>query len=235
MDRTASAASNEETLKPIVARYDGEIRYVDDQIGRLFDALRRLGRFDDALIAVVADHGESFGEHGAIGHGAWLYDTVLRIPFIVRWPGGRDGGTRVERPVSIVDVAPIIAAETGISFPDDIDGVLPGERTLILAEEVPNALFKKHVVDGKTPLDRDLIAGVRWPHKVIINMPGAPELFRLDRDPAEAENLADETLADELQREVLDVVGSLKRPEPSAPHPMSDEVRKRLQALGYVN
>jgi len=235
MGRTAPAASNEKTLKAIVARYDGEILYVDHQIGRLFDALRRLGRFDGAVIAIVADHGESFGEHGAVGHGAWLYDTVLRIPFIVRWPGGRDGGTRVDRPVSIVDVAPIIAAETGISFPDDIDGVLPGGRTLVLAEEVPNALFKGHVVDGAKPLDRDLIAGVRWPHKLIINMPGTPELFRLDRDPAETENLADERLEAELQRDVLDLVGSLKRPEPSAPHPMSAEVRKRLKALGYVN
>jgi hypothetical protein len=65
--------------------------------------------------------------------------------------------------------------------------------------------------------------------------PGAPELFRLDRDPAEAENLADETLEAKLQRDVVDLVGSLKRPEPSAPPPMSDEVRKRQKALGYVN
>jgi len=221
-------------LKAAIALYDGEIRYVDQQIGRLFEALRRLGRFNDALIAVVADHGESFGEHGAMGHGAWLYETVLRIPFIVRWPGGRNGGTRVEHPVSIVDMAPIIAHETGVKFADDIDGLPPGQRKLALAEEVPSALFKKHVVKGKTPLDRDLIAGIRWPRKLIINMPGSPELFRLDRDPGENQNLADGRLEARLLRDTLRVVSSLKPPEPEAPHPMSEEARARLKALGYM-
>jgi arylsulfatase A-like enzyme len=237
--QAAQARARDDARKSVLARYDGEILYVDHQIGRLLEALRRLGRFERSLIIVVADHGESLGEHGAMGHGAWLYEPLLRIPFIVRWPGGRNGGARVDDPVSIVDVAPVVARETGITLPGDIDGVLPGERTLVIAEEVPSALFKRPKEqkggDGDhAPLDRDLLAGIRWPFKLIVNMPGSKELFRLDADPGEEQNLADGKAETELEREVLNRVGALTGPEPEAPQPMSAQARERLKALGYI-
>jgi hypothetical protein len=86
-----------------------------------------------------------------------------------------------------------------------------------------------------TSLNRDLVAGVRWPLKVIVNMPGPTEVFRLDRDPDETSSLADEQAQGELTREVLTLVQALERPEPAAPHPMSAEARDRLKALGYVD
>jgi arylsulfatase A-like enzyme len=235
-EAAAARARDEKTMKSVLARYDGEILYTDHHIGRLLDALRRLGRFERSLIVVVADHGESLGERGLMGHGAWLYEPLLRIPFIVRWPGGRDGGTRVDDPVSIVDVAPIVAGETGIILPADVDGVPPGERTLVIAEEV---LFKAQKDEqredgGQRPPDRDLLAGIRWPLKLIVNMPGPEELFHLDADPDEENNLADGKAEVDLEREVLNLVGELTGPEPEAPQPMSAQARERLKALGYI-
>jgi arylsulfatase A-like enzyme len=235
-DWSPTHVRDEKETKSIVARYDGEILYTDYHIGRLLEGLRRLGRFEHSLIVVVADHGEGLGDHGLTGHGAWLYEPLLRIPFIVRWPGGRNGGARVEDPVSIVDVAPIVARETGITLPSDIDGVLPGERTLVVAEEMVFKLPKDETRQdgGQRPPDRDLLAGIRWPFKLIVNMPGPKELFRLDTDPGEKQNLADGKTEADLEREVLNRVGALTGPEPEAPQPMSAQARERLKALGYI-
>src|SRR6185295_3326573 len=67
--------------------YDGEIAYVDACVGRLITALERTGRLDRTIVAVVADHGESLGEHGEQEHGMFLYEAALRIPWIMRLPG----------------------------------------------------------------------------------------------------------------------------------------------------
>ena len=68
-------------------QYDGEILFNDHHVGRLLDGLRAQGVLQDAIIIVTSDHGEEFFEHGQIGHGKSLYDEVLRVPFMVRWPG----------------------------------------------------------------------------------------------------------------------------------------------------
>ncbi len=214
-----------------IDRYDGEIMYMDHHIGRLLDKLRSVGRFEDALIVIVADHGEGFGRNGVLGHGAWLYESLVRIPFLVHRPKGRNGGTTLEHSVSLVDVLPIVSAETGLPLPHGLDGVPVGQRNLVLAEEIPSALFIKY---GKK-LDRELHAGIRWPLKLIVNIPGPLELYRLDRDPQETQNLADSKEEAELQRLVSAAFASLEPPPISAEvRPMSAEARERLQAQGYL-
>jgi arylsulfatase A-like enzyme len=84
-------------LRHCVSQYDGELRYVDDQLALIFDELRRRGRYDNALIVLTADHGEMFGEHGRLGHSGRPYHTVLWVPLIVRYPGGPGAGSRSGR------------------------------------------------------------------------------------------------------------------------------------------
>jgi arylsulfatase A-like enzyme len=224
-------------LKPlrarIIDRYDGEILYMDHHIGRLLDKLRSVGRYDDALIVIVADHGEAFGENGAVGHGTWLYESLIRIPFLVHRPGGRNAGVDIEHPVSLVDVLTIVADEVGLELPADIDGVPVGERTLVLAEESPIPLVRQP--SGASRLDRDVVAGIRWPLKLIINIPGPVELYRLDLDPEEKEELRSSPGGVELERQVVEAFAALR---PAAVDgeviPMSPQSRERLKALGYL-
>jgi len=100
-------------LERLAARYDGEIRWVDLWLGRLFDELRRRGLYDDMMIAVVSDHGEEFGEHGQLRHHNNLFDETVHVPMIVRSPGGRFAGHRVAAPASLVDVPATLLAAAG--------------------------------------------------------------------------------------------------------------------------
>ncbi|MCZ7586421.1 MAG: sulfatase [Deltaproteobacteria bacterium] len=85
----------ERRMPQVLARYDEEIAYTDDQIGRLFTELKRRGVYDRAWIVVVADHGEEFLDHGSMGHSATMYDELMRVPMIVKAPGAACGGTRL--------------------------------------------------------------------------------------------------------------------------------------------
>lgn len=100
--------------------YDSEVRYTDRHIGKFLDTLRAAGRYEDALIIFVADHGEALAERRTrfIGHVASLETSTLRIPLIMKLPGGQPRG-RVERAVSTIDIMPTIAREVGAEIPVD--------------------------------------------------------------------------------------------------------------------
>ena len=95
--------------------YDGEIAFDDAQLGRLFADLRRLKIYDDTVIVVTADHGESLGEHGEAEHGFFIYNATLRVPLILKTPGSTLASRVVTDPVSLVDLAPAIAELSRIS------------------------------------------------------------------------------------------------------------------------
>jgi arylsulfatase A-like enzyme len=97
----------------LAALYDGEIRWVDSWIGRLLDELDRRDLAGRTLVVVTADHGEEFLEHGDWLHGRNLYDTSMRVPLVVRFPGGAHAGRRVTAPVSLVDLGATLLAAAG--------------------------------------------------------------------------------------------------------------------------
>jgi arylsulfatase A-like enzyme len=97
----------EADLAHIVHAYDAEIRSMDAAFGELIDCLRAAGRLDHTLIIFTSDHGEEFGEHGKVGwHSHTLYDELLRVPLIIRFPGGRFAGASLDEQVRILDIAP---------------------------------------------------------------------------------------------------------------------------------
>jgi arylsulfatase A-like enzyme len=99
---------------PIIAAYDEEILMVDDALGEFFDALRERGLLDDAIVIFSADHGEAMDEHAQLfGHNV-CYDEVLHVPLLVRLPGGRGGGRRVDETVQLVDLYPTVAELAGL-------------------------------------------------------------------------------------------------------------------------
>ena len=123
--------------------YDNELAYNDRELGRLVEVLKREGLYDRTLIAVTADHGEEFGEHGTFRHGRTLYDSLLHVPLIVKLPGSRHQGRRVDALASNVDIAPTLLAAAGLAVPAAFRGtalppVGPGgtERRYVFAEQL---------------------------------------------------------------------------------------------------
>lgn len=101
--------------------YDGEIAYTDSVVGRLITGLRARGLFDGALLAVMADHGEAFGEHGENHHGIFLYDETIHVPLLFKLPG-QHSPRKVETGVGLVDVAPTILQAAHLPVPPVMQG-----------------------------------------------------------------------------------------------------------------
>lgn len=215
-----------DVLAHCVSQYDGEVRYMDDQVARIFEQLVRAGRWDNALVVVTADHGELFGEHGMLGHGTQPWHALVHVPLIVKYPGGARRGT-VEEPVSLIDVAPTILATLGLPPLPDAQGRPLWERNgLVVAEE--------HAPTGdvtRAAYDRD-------GHVLLERIEGAARrlaLYDLHTDPAEERPLVDDPRIERLATDLQSLVSTLPR-APRGPVPTPDaEHQERLRALGYVN
>ena len=124
--------------------YDGEIRFADRLTGRILDVLDELGLDDRTIVVVTSDHGEEFFEHGKMGHGYTLYDEVLLVPFLVRFPNGRRPGV-VTQPVRTMDLFPTLLDAVGHPIPGGLDGVSlmplvrgePAPKTDVALSEYP--------------------------------------------------------------------------------------------------
>jgi len=132
----------EEVRERMRSLYDGEISYVDHELGRFFDALAEMGVLQEATVAVVADHGEAFGEHSCYLHAFHTWDAVTRVPLIIRSPALRSGfGTRSDALVSVVDVAPTLLAAAGLEPIPDARGI-----DLWAALSDPESHAREHIV-----------------------------------------------------------------------------------------
>gem|GEM_PF-505823 len=108
----------------MLALYDGAIAYADAQLGLLFEALRDRGLYDDLVVAVVADHGEEFLEHGRLGHGHGLFENLTQVGWIMDGPG--IAPSEVSTPVSLIDLFPTVLSAAGL------DGAVdPGTKSLL--------------------------------------------------------------------------------------------------------
>ena len=102
--------------------YDGEIAYTDSAMGKLFAELHTRGLYENTVIAVMADHGEAFGEHGEERHGMFLYDETIHVPLLVKFSRERFGGKTIADRVRLVDVAPTILKEARVIVPPAMQG-----------------------------------------------------------------------------------------------------------------
>ncbi|MBY0274263.1 sulfatase [Candidatus Binatia bacterium] len=181
--------------------YDGEIRYADEQLGRLVAAFDRTtgGR---GLVVVTSDHGEGLWEHGYGGHNRDVWEEEVRIPLVVRWRGKVEPGRRVAEPVHLVDVLPTVVAAAGIAPPAGTSGVdlvaaltgraeLSAERLIYLTRPYFGERARKY--HGGTGWGFGLRRG-SW--KLIeAQSEGRRNLYDLARDPEEQENRAGEEAA----------------------------------------
>ncbi|HSZ63106.1 MAG TPA: sulfatase-like hydrolase/transferase [Terriglobales bacterium] len=104
--------------------YDGEIAYADSAVGKLLRQLKARGIYDQSVIAVMADHGESLGAHGEDTHGIFLYDETIHVPLLIKLPreSGRGNQKRIENRVELVDVLPTLLQAVGAEIPHEVQG-----------------------------------------------------------------------------------------------------------------
>jgi choline-sulfatase len=213
-----------------LAPYDGEIATADAAVGTLLSELRRRDWYDDATIALIADHGEGLGDHGEDEHGLFLYEPTIHVPFVLKLPHEKSAGRRVTTPVQHIDLLPTFAATAGFKAPPGLRGrnLLPVAvgRTLEAQGIYSEAMMSRYHFGWSelTSLTDERYKYIRAPK---------PELYDLDRDRPEATNLLpDRAQVAQAMRTGLE--GLIAGRAVDNPGAVSDEDRQRLAALGYI-
>lgn len=214
--------------------YDGEIAFTDQQLGRVVEWLKTTGHDADTVVAVVADHGESLGEHDEATHAILIYEATLRVPFIMAGPGIASGKV-VDVPVGTVDLAPTILGLLKLTPPSRLNGrdlgpALRGQRLS------PETLYSESLFARLNCRWSSLRALVDGDWKLIQG--SEPELFNLASDPSELKNLAlaEPERAKRMQEALRVAVRSMAPGGDSArANAVSPEQAERLRSLGYTS
>ncbi len=219
----------------VIGAYDGEIAYLDCQLGRLLRNLKERGAYERTMIVVTSDHGEYFGEHSLLEHGKGLYQEMLWIPLVVKYPHservGRDDGT-----VQILDIMPTILDTLGVPIPENVQGdVLGMVGHEIIAEHWAR---REYVMSFGRRFDENLKAifedGMK---KYICSSNKRDELYDLHNDPKETRNVISlhSGLREELKVRLASWEASTADLARAAlPVELDEELLERMKALGYV-
>jgi arylsulfatase A-like enzyme/Flp pilus assembly protein TadD len=214
--------------------YDAEIAYTDAVMGKLFAELRARKLWDNSLVAALADHGESFGEHGERTHGVFLYDSTIHIPLAIKFPQGRFAGKRAAGRVNLVDIAPTALETAGATPPRSMQGqslvrALAGnpdrEMPAYSSTEYPANAF------GWSPL-----AALRTENYLYVRAPRR-ELYDTAADPGATRNIAEtnRVVADRLGQQLENFERAYKASAPKKGEAeMDPRLAEKLAALGYV-
>lgn len=233
-----------ENREELFRRYDSTLEKTDAQIGKIYDYLAEVGLLDQTILVVLSDHGEELFDHGGMhrgydedydsgqGHGHTLYDEVLRIPLIIRFPPKISAGQRVDRQVRSIDILPTLLSLLDLPYQGPMEGVdltasraEPGKSLIAYSESILHGPEKKSVRTGE------------W--KLIFH-PQAQrfELYNLASDPKEIINLAAQDqevfafLRDHLFRWMAEMSRvQIRRRETRT---LSLHEREALRSLGYI-
>lgn len=192
---------------PYEPSYDGEIEKSDAIVGQILETLRQRGLYDDTLIVFTSDHGEALWEHGEDQHGILLYREVLQVPLLVKRPRNAKAGESAKEPFALKDIFQLVTNAAPKEGPIYSETLYP--RIHLGWSEL------RSLVDGK--------------HHYIES--ASPELYDLERDPAETKNIIgdERRVAAELRRKLSEFPAAIVAPERVDP-----EEAKKLAALGYI-
>jgi choline-sulfatase len=209
--------------------YDGEIAYADELVGRFLDRLAARGIRDQAILAVVSDHGEGLMDHGEAEHGIFLYREALHVPWILRLPSGAGAGTRLGGTIGEVDVAATLLDLAGLDA-KGMDGISVAPQ--LGQVHVPDRSVYSETMYPRLHFGWADLASVVDSRFHFIRAP-RPELFDLPNDPRERANIfnARQSTAASLGRWLEQTTAGSALVEPAD---VSRDVRERLKALGYV-
>lgn len=230
-----SEKRKKEDTEIMTALYDGELDYLDHKIGELLDYLKSQRLLDDTVVIVTADHGDSLGEHNELGHRMVLYEQLLHVPLIIRYPRAFKAGERNTDLVQLADLFPTLLELAGASAPAHTNGFLSlcrlqdlSKREFVVAENTaPKSLNGMEMKAVRT--DR---------HKLIWKSSGKHELYDLLYDPLEEKNLIDKhpEVAARLHQHLEEWKAAHQSFQLETREAVfDDELSERLRALGYIN
>jgi choline-sulfatase len=212
------------------APYDGEIAYMDQQLGRLVEAVEARG--EPVIWVIVGDHGEALSlEHGERTHGLFLFDPTTRVPLIVKPAEPLAQGLVVADTVSTADLLPTVMGMVGLGVPTDLDGRDLGPLFRQEPLDHPGAYMESYTALARFGYHPEL-AWAGGGHKLMATP--SPRLFDLSTDPGEASNLLPQqrAVADGLQVPLDAVRAQSVAGEAVGPAP---EIAEQLAALGYMD
>ena len=235
-DSTLFADCNDESYKYLRAAYDSEIAYTDHHFGLFAQKLKEDGLLDETFLTITADHGEFLGEHWTLGHPELMFNPVLHIPLIFRYPETIPPGIRNDL-VSNVDVFPAVLNLLGLSehIPDDVSGIdiistpYAGKRSLISANCSESGGCYSLIKDQtKLIFNDDDYLPQFFPHNVL--------LFNILDDPEEMMDIHQSEIGvcDTMLTELNEWIQNI-RVESKSDLKVSDDTIENLKALGYIN
>jgi arylsulfatase A-like enzyme/Flp pilus assembly protein TadD len=214
--------------------YDGEIAFADSQVGRLIRELKAKGVYENTVIVLTGDHGESLGEHGEKTHGFFIYNATLHIPVIIRLPGGPSART-VSELITLPDLMPTVLSFLKIDVPSDVQGrnLLP----FVMDKEQNDArsLYAETFLP-RLHFNWSELRGAETENYHFIDAP-KPELYDLTKDPGETHNLYPEkkAVAGEMRNKLTTLIEQYSAGQELAQKTGLDPaLMERLKSLGYA-
>ncbi len=197
-----------------VARYDEGINYADGLLGGFFSGLRAAKLLDDTIVVLTADHGEGLFDHDYFFHDFNLYEDTLRVPLVIRVPGL--GRREISRRVQLIDLMPTLLDLAGIAPPEGAQG-----RSLkpLLAGQEPGPGFDRDIF-SESGVGGKVIRSGKWK---LIRYPGRTELYDLEKDPGELNDLAgtEKAVAADLEKKLAARLAADKKNQLGEPLPAS--------------
>ena len=213
--------------------YDAEIAFEDQQLGRVLDAVKQKSPDGQTLVVLLSDHGEGLGDHGEYDHGVFLYDSTVRIAWIMSGPGV-PAGVKVQQQAREIDLLPTVLDLIGVAPSSAVQGT-----SLVPAfsgNTVPSNYSYEETLYPKINMGWSELRGIHTAHWMYVRAP-RPELYDLDRDPGELNNVINEHA-----REYRELDAQLKKAsrlgdagsETVAFKQMDQQTMSQLKSLGYT-
>jgi choline-sulfatase len=212
--------------------YDAEIRYVDQILGRFNQALAQTGWWQRSLVVLLADHGESLGDHGETSHGYFAYQSTVHVPLMIHWPSDAPNyPARSTHPAGLIDVAPTILDALHFPAQPSFEG-----GSLLKFDEVPPHAVYSESVYGRDEFGWAPLRALRLGQWKFIDAPRA-ELYDLEKDPRELSNVlrANSAEATTLRAELSKLLTRYAASGTPAKLDTSNGTRKALESLGYLS
>jgi arylsulfatase A-like enzyme/Tfp pilus assembly protein PilF len=219
--------------------YDGEIVYTDAMVGKLLGALRSAGLYDGSLVAVMADHGEAFGEHDERSHGIFLYDETIHVPLVIKLPGKGASAIQqwIDARVGLVDVAPTILQATGMRVPEQIQGnslfswIRPAKTD---PPDIDRLVYSENDYSNRA-FGWSSLRALRVGKYLYVEAPKR-ELYDQNSDPSTGQNIAESAsaIADTLNSQLEAFRKDTASGSTAGPTKLDPKQAAKLSALGYV-